>query len=323
VSAYLPRDAAAVERLAGVLGATLLLGYAITRLRPGRITRTLAWALVVGAGFSAERLSGDELAGVRMLVLIAALFWALKAVVGVEAQAEGQPALTATQWFAFVLGWPGMRPNLFARLGGPALGGARQLVVKGLARMAAGVPLLLLAWWLGTNSPWLATPPLLVGISLVVHFGLFDVAAGLWRLAGVDTRPLFRAPLRATSLAQFWGRRWNLAFSEMTALAVYRPLHNVIGKRMATAAAFGFSGLLHELAISVPVRAGYGLPMLYFLLQGTLVLVERALERAGRPIQRLGLAAHVWVLGWLAVPLPILFHPPFLRGVLWPLIGVE
>jgi hypothetical protein len=31
----------------------------------------------------------------------------------------------------------------------------------------------------------------------------------------------------------------------------------------------------------------------------------------------------VWVLGWLAVPVPILFHPPFLRGVVWPLIGMD
>jgi hypothetical protein len=35
---------------------------------------------------------------------------------------------------------------------------------------------------------------------------------GAWRLAGVDRRPLFLAPLRSTSLAEFWGRRWNLAF---------------------------------------------------------------------------------------------------------------
>ena len=40
----------------------------------------------------------------------------------------------------------------------------------------------------------------------MLHFGLFNVAAGLWRLAGVDARPLFRAPLAARSLADFWGR---------------------------------------------------------------------------------------------------------------------
>jgi hypothetical protein len=29
-----------------------------------------------------------------------------------------------------------------------------------------------------------------------------------------------------------------------------------------------------------------------------------------------------WALAWLVLPLPILFHRPFLAGVLWPLIGI-
>jgi hypothetical protein len=36
-----------------------------------------------------------------------------------------------------------------------------------------------------------------------------------------------------------------------------------------------------------------------------------------------GLWSHVWVIGWLALPLPILFHPPFLRGTIWPVIGLR
>ncbi len=109
----------------------------------------------------------------------------------------------------------------------------------------------------------------------------------------------------------------------MTAIGVYRPLSKVVGRKYAMAAAFLASGLLHELAISVPVLAGFGLPLLYFLLHGTLVLVERRLEASGRAVNRWGCWAHVWVLGWLAVPLPILFHPWFLRGVVWPLIGMD
>ena len=31
----------------------------------------------------------------------------------------------------------------------------------------------------------------------------------------------------------------------------------------------------------------------------------------------------VETLAWLLVPLPILFHRPFLAGVVWPLIGAE
>jgi alginate O-acetyltransferase complex protein AlgI len=109
----------------------------------------------------------------------------------------------------------------------------------------------------------------------------------------------------------------------MTALASYRPLSGRLGRRVATVAAFLASGLLHELAISLPVLAGFGLPMAYFLLHGMLVLTERRLDRAGRPVNGWGMWSHVWVLGWLVLPAPILFHLPFLRGVVWPLIGMQ
>jgi hypothetical protein len=31
----------------------------------------------------------------------------------------------------------------------------------------------------------------------------------------------------------------------------------------------------------------------------------------------------LWALGWLVLPLPLLFHPWFLRGVVWPLVGLN
>jgi hypothetical protein len=38
-----------------------------------------------------------------------------------------------------------------------------------------------------------------------------------------------------------------------------------------------------------------------------------------RPVAWVGRA---WALAWLVLPLPILFHRPFLAGVLWPLLGI-
>jgi alginate O-acetyltransferase complex protein AlgI len=77
------------------------------------------------------------------------------------------------------------------------------------------------------------------------------------------------------------------------------------------------------LAVSVPVRAGYGLPLLYFLLHGTLVLAEKRLEHIGYPIERFSWLCRVWTFGWLVLPLPFLFHRPFLKGIIWPLLGKE
>ena len=103
----------------------------------------------------------------------------------------------------------------------------------------------------------------------------------------------------------------------MTSIAVYRPLASRLGRGPALLAGFAMSGLLHEMAISLPVRAGFGLPLAYFLIQGGLVAGERALAARGRPVA--GPLGRAWTLFWLVAPLPLLFHRPFLAGVAWPL----
>jgi alginate O-acetyltransferase complex protein AlgI len=332
VNGYLPRDPLTLVLVGVVLVMTLLAGLVLGRLPPRWYGRLLAWLVTVAATAGVERLCRDEPAGLRMLTVIAALLYGMKAVVSVETRADGMAVPPAWRWLGFAALWPGMRPGLFADARRGARPGAWALVGLGCLYGVLGLALACLAWlvWHHARPPLpdgaarvLATVLLLPRLSLMLHFGIFNVLAGLWRRAGVDARPLFRAPLAARSLNDFWSRRWNLAFSEMTALAVYRPLSARLGRRAALVSAFLASGLLHELAISVPPLAGFGLPLLYFLLHGVLVLTERALENAGRPVSGWGRWAHVWVLAWLLLPLPILFHRPFLRGVVWPLIGTE
>ena len=84
---------------------------------------------------------------------------------------------------------------------------------------------------------------------------------------------------------------------------------------------FAFSGLLHEVAIRLPVQAGFGLPLIYFLLHGTLVALERFAAKRGFKVG--GGLGRVWTFFWLIAPLPILFHRPFLESVVWPLIGIN
>jgi len=328
----MPRDPVTLAVVGIVLVATLLAGLGLSRLPPRWYVRLLSWLLTVGATAGVERLCREEPAGVRMLAIIGALLYGMKAVVSVEARADGMAVLSAWRWLGFAALWPGMRPAPFTRAGCGRQPGAGALVGRGCVKGGIGLTVVGLAWLVWHHGRpslsdeaacILATVLLLTGLSLIVHFGIFNILAGLWRLAGVDARPLFRAPLAARSLGDFWGRRWNLAFSEMTARGIYRPLAGSLGRKGATVAAFLASGLLHELAISLPVLAGFGLPLSYFVLHGVLVLAERRLERAGRAVTGWGGWAHVWVLGWLALPAPILFHPPFLRGVVWPLIGMQ
>ena len=152
-----------------------------------------------------------------------------------------------------------------------------------------------------------------MGFSLVLHYGLFTLLTVSWRIAGFDVGPLFRNPFASRSLSDFWTCRWNLAYTEMcqeTVLRATRPWH----RRASTFAVFLFSGLLHEVAISLPVDAGYGLPTLYFAINGA------AMQAPFKPGT---LVARTWAVFWVVAPLPLLFHPWFIRGIVMLALGVS
>ncbi len=126
-------------------------------------------------------------------------------------------------------------------------------------------------------------------------------------------------PLAATSLGEFWGRRWNTGFHDLAFAHLYRPLRVRAGRPVATLLTFAGSGLVHELVISVPAGAGYGLPTVYFLLQGFGSVVERS--ALGR---RLGLGrggkGRLFLVLVTALPAGWLFRPDFVRNVILPML---
>ena len=322
--AYVPSGAPVLVALALLLTLLLANTFALMRRAPDAAGRPLAWVMLVAGVWAAHEFCRDQPPGFRMLALIAAGLLGMKGIVLVEERRRGLAPLPFARWLGFTAAWPGMQPRLFARRAAPgALPGTRALLARGLVRIACGAVLVALARlaWVALQSRLLVSACLLAGLSLLLHFGLCNLLAGAWRACGVPCDALFRAPLRAQSLAEFWARRWNLAFSEMTSIAVYRPLSRAIGRGPAVMAGFLASGLLHEMAISLPARAGYGGPLLYFALHGGLLLVERARAASGRPLE--GWAGRLWTVVWLVAPLPLLFHRPFLEGVVWPLIGMR
>jgi alginate O-acetyltransferase complex protein AlgI len=244
----------------------------------------------------------------RMVTIIAATLVVTKTLALVMARTEG--TILGPRATVEFFGWMGMRPALFAAKRRVDEDGAAQLAKSGLRSLSLGVVLFLIARQIA--PPIVATAMAMLAFSLIVHFGFFDLLAALYRRHGVPVGKLFRAPLLSRSLSEFWSRRWNVGFSELIALTVHRPLRKYIGANAALAASFLASGLLHELAISVPVRAGYGLPTAYFALHGALVAIER---RMPHPPGR------IWTMFWLVAPSPLLFHPAFLRGVIDPMLG--
>lgn len=118
------------------------------------------------------------------------------------------------------------------------------------------------------------------------------------------------APIRSTSLAEFWGRRWNGAFNDLVLDLFFRRLARRFGPPIATLGSFFFSGPLHELVISLPAAGGYGLPTGYFLWQGAGVIAQRKWRR--------GFLGWTVTMAIVVVPAFWLFHPLFVRRVIIP-----
>jgi hypothetical protein len=219
----------------------------------------------------------------------------------------------------YLLAWPGMDATRFLspELGpccsrSPALRNTAMALIRilfglfllfGVARHAVDP---LLAGWIG-----------MLGMLLLLHFGFFHLLSVGWRAMHVDAPPLMDAPLRSTSVSEFWGQRWNAAFNDLALRLVFQPAARRWGMAGGTLLAFLVSGLVHEFVISLPAAAGYGLPSAYFLGQGLGVLIERS--SAGK---WLGLRAGVrgWMFTMIVVAGPAywLFHPPFVRQVILP-----
>jgi alginate O-acetyltransferase complex protein AlgI len=83
----------------------------------------------------------------------------------------------------------------------------------------------------------------------------------------------------------------------------------------AAFAVFLVSGVVHDAVISLPARAGFGWPTVYFLAQFAGIRVERS----GWGRRRLrGAAGRVFTMAVTVLPAPLLFDPPFLHRVIVP-----
>ncbi len=143
----------------------------------------------------------------------------------------------------------------------------------------------------------------IAALLLTIHLGICDLLPWLLRWAGFHVPLLFDRPWAATTLGDFWGRRWNLAFVEMNRRYLLRPLYRRLGKQGSRFALFALSGVVHELALSLrPVALG---------ISHDLFLAGRSGGHRG-PLSyrepRVGLVLAAGSSPWL-------FHEPFRRAL--------
>jgi alginate O-acetyltransferase complex protein AlgI len=220
----------------------------------------------------------------------------------------------------YLFAWPGMDPKEFCegRVSVPPTATdylsaiAKTLIGASLIWIAARqlMPLnTLAAVWVG-----------MLGLALLLHFGLLHLVALLWRNARYLATPLMNRPLSSRSLGELWGRRWNTGFSALAEQLIFRPLVAWVGPSVAMGCVFFFSGLIHDAVISLPARGGFGRPTLYFMLQFVGLLMQRS-RVATRLGMRAGARGRLFALVVALTPLPLLFHAPFIHRVIIPFLA--
>jgi alginate O-acetyltransferase complex protein AlgI len=291
------------------------------RERPVSTRRLLlAWTLIVGplAGFWCLRpwLPTTTFNYGQILVLM--LSWKVASLL-VLTPADWQ-RFTPLRFLAYCVFF-GMQPRQFLKGQSLTPGAPVPTMTAVVVNAVSGATLL---WLVPRLLP--ASTPLavrfwvgLVGLTLLGLFARLDLYALLFRLMGFPVEKFWDCPVAATTLGEFWGRRWNRLVSGFLRDVLFLPLSRRVGARVALFAVFVYSGFYHEF-VSFLSDAGYGGPMLYFLIQFLGVTTESL-----RPVRR-WLLAHPWLSrAWtgavIVLPVGLFLSPKLIDDYLLPLLA--
>ena len=253
-----------------------------------------------------------------MWALAMSIFVGLKWLTLASASPREHTSLWRMAGYLFL--WPGLNANQFLSANQAARATPREWLAATAKTAVGAIILVIAALNAQASHPLFAGWLGMLGLVLLLHFGVFHLLSLAWRSAGIVAPPLMNQPLAACSLSDFWSRRWNTAFRDIAHRFVLRPLAPRLGLAGATFAVFLFSGLIHDLVISLPVGAGGGGPTAYFLLQGMGVWIERS------PLGNcLGLSngrrGRFFAAAFVLLPVGLLFHPPFVLKTILPTLS--
>ncbi|KAD3337975.1 hypothetical protein R6Q59_027256 [Mikania micrantha] len=140
---------------------------------------------------------------------------------------------------------------------------------------------------------------------------------------GFELEPQFDEPQKATSVQNFWGKRWNLIVSSILRPMVYIPSRRIFGHVMpqkwvsvpAVFVTFVVSGIMHELIFYYLGRFHPTWEVTsFFVVNGLWVGLEIIIKKTiGQRFKLPSAIASVLTLGFVILTCSWLFFPPFLR----------
>lgn len=162
-----------------------------------------------------------------------------------------------------------------------------------------------------------------IHIYIMLEVVLAMVAFVARTLVQMELEPQFDEPYLATSLQDFWGRRWNLMVTNILHPTIYDPVRSismrVMSKTWASLVAvfitFLVSGLMHEFIFyNLGRLKSTGEVTCFFLLHGLLLSIEVFVKKAAKGKLHLPpIVSRPLTLGCVLVTCFWLFFPPFLR----------
>jgi hypothetical protein len=231
------------------------------------IRRSFGWLLLFMLLINAHLALMSNDAFTRMVGICCVLLGTMKGLVYAEWARSDKLSIPRYAIFSFL--WFGMDPGTF-RFKNPNLSWKNDIAIGSILTING-----LVGSWLVANLGWNHIFIMFIPLSITFHFGLLRILKGTLRYFGFPVRTLFPNPLETRGIGDFWSRRWNVGYSQMMQRLVGRPIETIAGKSAGVMAVFIGSGLLHEIAITLPVMSGFGLPTLYFTFHGLLTLLEK------------------------------------------------
>lgn len=250
----------------GIAAGPLFASVKSTSLR-----RSCGWFWFILLTTAAHFILIEDGAFTRMVGICCVLLGGMKGLVYAEWVKSEKLPLPRYLIFSFL--WFGMDPGTF-RFKNPKLKWKSDIAIGSVLTIIG-----LCGAWLVARLAWQNIIIMFIPLSLGFHFGVLRILKGTLRYFGFPVRTLFPNLLETNGIADFWSRRWNIGYSQMMQRIVGRPIEAIAGKSAGVMAVFFISGLLHEVAITLPVMSGFGLPTLYFTLHGFLTLLEKKWNR--------------------------------------------